>query len=124
MVPDTLFVSTLVVMPVLGVAGVVDVVLVVAKVGAGLAILVNGLEQKGLQSRAMHIPRFMRRVNRVLTNPVLGMFAWVVPPLAVVHRTCSPCPHFRGVRRSRSVSRDGGPLRGVDSTWRADRGAT
>jgi deazaflavin-dependent oxidoreductase (nitroreductase family) len=33
----------------------------------------------------MHIPRFMRRVNRVLTNPVLGMFAWVVPPLAVVH---------------------------------------
>jgi len=26
----------------------------------------------------------MRRVNRVVTNPVLGMFAWLVPPLAVV----------------------------------------
>jgi deazaflavin-dependent oxidoreductase (nitroreductase family) len=33
----------------------------------------------------MHIPRFMRHVNRVLTNPVLGTFAWLVPPLAVVH---------------------------------------
>jgi len=33
----------------------------------------------------MHVPRFMRQVNRVLTNPVLGTFAWLVPPLAVVH---------------------------------------
>lgn len=33
----------------------------------------------------MHIPYFMRRVNRVFTNPVLGTFAWLVPPLAVVH---------------------------------------
>jgi deazaflavin-dependent oxidoreductase (nitroreductase family) len=33
----------------------------------------------------MHIPRFMRRVNRVFTNPVLGTVAWLVPPLAVVH---------------------------------------
>ena len=33
----------------------------------------------------MHIPHFMRRVNRVLTNPLLGTFAWLVPPLAVVH---------------------------------------
>lgn len=33
----------------------------------------------------MHLPRFMRRVNRVFTNPVLGSIAWVVPPLAVVH---------------------------------------
>ncbi len=33
----------------------------------------------------MHIPRFMRHLNRVLTNPVLGTFAWLVPPLAVVH---------------------------------------
>jgi len=33
----------------------------------------------------MHIPRFVRRVNRVLTNPVLGTVAWLVPPLAVVH---------------------------------------
>jgi deazaflavin-dependent oxidoreductase (nitroreductase family) len=33
----------------------------------------------------MHIPRFMRRVNRVFTNPVMGTFAWLVPPLAVVH---------------------------------------
>jgi deazaflavin-dependent oxidoreductase (nitroreductase family) len=27
----------------------------------------------------------MRHVNRVLTNPVMGTFAWLVPPLAVVH---------------------------------------
>jgi len=33
----------------------------------------------------MHIPRFMRSVNRVFTNPLLGTFAWLVPPLAVVH---------------------------------------
>ncbi len=33
----------------------------------------------------MHIPRFMRRVNRVFTNPLMGTFAWLVPPLAVVH---------------------------------------
>ena len=33
----------------------------------------------------MHIPRFMRNVNRVLTNPILGTVAWLVPPLAVVH---------------------------------------
>jgi len=33
----------------------------------------------------MHVPRFMRSVNRVFTNPVLGTFAWLVPPLAVVH---------------------------------------
>ena len=33
----------------------------------------------------MHIPRFMRDVNRVLTNPILGTVAWLVPPLAVVH---------------------------------------
>ena len=33
----------------------------------------------------MHIPRFMRRVNRAFTNPVLGTVAWLVPPLAVVH---------------------------------------
>jgi deazaflavin-dependent oxidoreductase (nitroreductase family) len=33
----------------------------------------------------MHIPRFMRRVNRVVTNPLMGTFAWLVPPLAIVH---------------------------------------
>ncbi len=33
----------------------------------------------------MHIPRFMRRVNRAFTNPIMGTFAWLVPPLAVVH---------------------------------------
>jgi deazaflavin-dependent oxidoreductase (nitroreductase family) len=33
----------------------------------------------------MHIPHFMRRVNRVLTNPVLGTISWLVPPLATVH---------------------------------------
>ncbi len=32
----------------------------------------------------MHLPRFMRRVNRVFTNPLMGTFAWLVPPLAVV----------------------------------------
>jgi deazaflavin-dependent oxidoreductase (nitroreductase family) len=33
----------------------------------------------------MHFPRFMRRVNRVFTNPLMGTFAWLVPPLAMVH---------------------------------------
>ncbi len=33
----------------------------------------------------MHLPRFLRRVNRVVTNPLMGTFAWCVPPLAVVH---------------------------------------
>jgi deazaflavin-dependent oxidoreductase (nitroreductase family) len=33
----------------------------------------------------VHIPYFMRRVNRVVTNPILGAIAWLVPPLAVVH---------------------------------------
>jgi deazaflavin-dependent oxidoreductase (nitroreductase family) len=32
----------------------------------------------------MHVPHFMRRVNRVFTNPLMGTFAWLVPPLAVV----------------------------------------
>lgn len=33
----------------------------------------------------MHFPRFLRRVNRVFTNPLMRSFAWAVPPLAVVH---------------------------------------
>jgi deazaflavin-dependent oxidoreductase (nitroreductase family) len=33
----------------------------------------------------MHLPYFMRRVNRVFTNPVLGTIAWLVPPMAVIH---------------------------------------
>ena len=33
----------------------------------------------------MHLPYFMRRVNRVFTNPLMGTFAWLVPPLAIVH---------------------------------------
>jgi len=33
----------------------------------------------------MHIPHFMRRVNRVFTNPLLGTIAWLLPPLAVIH---------------------------------------
>ena len=33
----------------------------------------------------MHIPHFMRNVNRVVTNPILRTVAWLVPPLAVVH---------------------------------------
>jgi deazaflavin-dependent oxidoreductase (nitroreductase family) len=32
----------------------------------------------------MHFPRFMRRVNRVFTNPVLKTIAWIVPPMAVI----------------------------------------
>jgi deazaflavin-dependent oxidoreductase (nitroreductase family) len=27
----------------------------------------------------------MRRVNRMFTNPLMGIVAWLVPPLAVVH---------------------------------------
>jgi len=33
----------------------------------------------------MHLPRFLRRVNRLVTNPLMRTFAWAVPPLAVVH---------------------------------------
>lgn len=33
----------------------------------------------------MHLPRFMRHVNRVFTNRILGPLARVTPPLAVVH---------------------------------------
>jgi deazaflavin-dependent oxidoreductase (nitroreductase family) len=33
----------------------------------------------------MRFPRFMRRVNRAFTNPLLGTVAWLLPPLAVVH---------------------------------------
>lgn len=33
----------------------------------------------------MHFPHFMRRVNRVFTNRVMGTFAWILPPLAMVH---------------------------------------
>jgi len=33
----------------------------------------------------MNLPRFLRSVNRVFTNPLMRTFAWLVPPLAVVH---------------------------------------
>ncbi|MEB2343901.1 MAG: nitroreductase family deazaflavin-dependent oxidoreductase [Deltaproteobacteria bacterium] len=33
----------------------------------------------------MNLPYFLRRVNRVFTNPLMRTFAWLVPPLAVVH---------------------------------------
>jgi deazaflavin-dependent oxidoreductase (nitroreductase family) len=54
----------------------------------------------------MHLPRFLRRVNRVFTNPLLGTVAWIVPPLAVVHHRGrksghayrSPVVAFRGPR--------------------------
>jgi deazaflavin-dependent oxidoreductase (nitroreductase family) len=36
-------------------------------------------------ARGVHLPYFLRHVNRVFTNPVLGAIAWLVPPLAVVH---------------------------------------
>ena len=35
----------------------------------------------------MHFPRFMRRVNRTFTNPLLGTVAWALPPLALVYHT-------------------------------------
>ena len=38
-----------------------------------------------VRSVAMHLPYFMRRVNRVFTNPLLGTVAWLLPPLAVIH---------------------------------------
>jgi deazaflavin-dependent oxidoreductase (nitroreductase family) len=33
----------------------------------------------------MNLPRFLRSVNRVITNPLMRTVAWLVPPLAVVH---------------------------------------
>ena len=33
----------------------------------------------------MHLPGFLRPVNRAFTNPLLGTIAWLVPPLAVIH---------------------------------------
>lgn len=33
----------------------------------------------------MQFPRALRRINRVVTNPILGAIAWIVPPFAVVH---------------------------------------
>jgi len=33
----------------------------------------------------MHIPRFMRGVNRVFTNPLMMTVAGYLPPLAIVH---------------------------------------
>jgi deazaflavin-dependent oxidoreductase (nitroreductase family) len=33
----------------------------------------------------VHLPYFMRRVNRVFTNPLLGTVAWLVPGMAVIH---------------------------------------
>jgi deazaflavin-dependent oxidoreductase (nitroreductase family) len=32
----------------------------------------------------MHFPRFLRRVNRSITNPLLSTVAWLLPPLAIV----------------------------------------
>ncbi len=39
----------------------------------------------GGYATSMHFPYFIRRVNRVFTNPIMATFAWLVPPLAVVH---------------------------------------
>ena len=33
----------------------------------------------------MQAPRFLRQINRAVTNPLMRTFAWIVPPLAVVH---------------------------------------
>jgi deazaflavin-dependent oxidoreductase (nitroreductase family) len=36
---------------------------------------------------AFHIPRVVARFNRIVTNPIQGSYAWLVPPWAVVcHR--------------------------------------
>ncbi|MCX8071164.1 MAG: nitroreductase family deazaflavin-dependent oxidoreductase [Candidatus Binatia bacterium] len=47
------------------------------------APLVHGRESG--YTKRMHFPYFMRRVNRVFTNPLMRSIAWVVPPLAIVH---------------------------------------
>jgi deazaflavin-dependent oxidoreductase (nitroreductase family) len=54
----------------------------------------------------VHLPYFMRRVNRVFTNPVLGTVAWLVPGMGVIHhvgrksgrRYRSPVMAFRSAR--------------------------
>jgi hypothetical protein len=33
----------------------------------------------------MHLPRFLRCVNRVVTNPIMDAFAWLVPRSPVHH---------------------------------------
>jgi deazaflavin-dependent oxidoreductase (nitroreductase family) len=33
----------------------------------------------------VHFPRVLRRVNRVVTNPLLCTVAWALPPLAIVN---------------------------------------
>jgi deazaflavin-dependent oxidoreductase (nitroreductase family) len=51
--------------------------------------------KQGLE-RDVHIPYFMRRVNRVFTNPVLGTIAWLLPPLAIVrHEGRRSGRHYR-----------------------------
>lgn len=64
------------------------------------------LDEPSRYAWTVHIPYFMRRVNRVVTNPVLGTIAWIVPPLAVVHhvgrrsgrRYRTPVVAFRSAR--------------------------
>jgi deazaflavin-dependent oxidoreductase (nitroreductase family) len=59
---------------------------------------------KNQDGNVVHFPRFLRRVNRVFTNPILGMISWIVPPLATVHhvgrktgrRYRTPVVAFRG----------------------------
>jgi deazaflavin-dependent oxidoreductase (nitroreductase family) len=33
----------------------------------------------------MQVPRIMRRVNRAITNPLINLFAGILPPQAIVH---------------------------------------
>ena len=55
----------------------------------------------------MHIPRFMRHVNRVFTNPLMGPLARLMPPMAVIHHVGrrskrnyrTPVIAFRGEKR-------------------------
>jgi deazaflavin-dependent oxidoreductase (nitroreductase family) len=43
-----------------------------------------GSERCAQQGVSMQAPRFMRRVNRAFTNPLMGTFAWLTPPLAML----------------------------------------
>ena len=35
----------------------------------------------------MQVPRIMRRINRLVTNPLVGTIAGLLPPLAIVHHS-------------------------------------
>ena len=67
--------------------------------------------------QTMQIPRWMTRVNRVVTNPVLGLLSDRVPPLATLHhvgrtsgrRYRTPVMAFRTPRGYRDADDPAGP---------------